>query len=319
MKVLFTFALNEKYLGELSLYNTGDEFVASDKNEELAAEIVDTDLLVCKGSFSDRELLEKAEKLKWIQSWSAGVDGLLSDNVKDILREKNIILTNMSGVHVDSLGEQVIGYLIMFSRRLHELYLQQQEREWNRLRVSILKDKELLIVGTGAVGQSVGQRAKIFGMKVVGIKNDPSRIPAGFDQIYGPEELHNLLQRADYVVAAVPLTDQTENMFGQAEFAVMQDTAYFINIARGQVVVDAELIAALENNEIAGAALDVFREEPLPADSPFYDTANLIITPHTGGLFPQYNERAVSLLNNNLERFKTKNDLLNKINYLKGY
>ncbi|MGM0602813.1 MAG: D-2-hydroxyacid dehydrogenase [Bacillota bacterium] len=319
MKIMSTLDLDEKHIKKIKEELPEAEVVVAEEKHEQLQEITDTDIMVCVGSFSEKEVIEKAEKLKWIQTWSAGVDGLLSDSIKPLLTEKEILLTNMSGIHVDSLGEQVVGYLISFSRRFKDFFKQQQEHVWDKLKVDILRDKKLLIVGTGAVGTAIAVRASAFGMEIDGIKRDPSIIPDGFDRVYPPEELEKRLAEADFVAAAVPLTEDTRDMFNQRLFSIMKESSYFINIARGEVVVEEDLIRALEDGVIAGAALDVYREEPLPEDSPLYDLENLILTPHVGGLFPDYNKRAVGVFTSNIDRFKNDRELINIINYQLGY
>lgn len=319
MKIMSTLDLKDNYIKKIKEELPEAEVVIAEEREKQLKEITDSDIMICVGSFADREVMEKAEKLKWIQSWSAGVDGLLSEQIKSILKEKDIVVTNMSGIHVDSLGEQVLGYLIAFSRRFKDFFRQQQEHVWDKLKVDILRNKKLLIVGTGAIGTAIAVRAKAFGMKIIGIKRDPSIVPEGFDKVYSKDEFENRMAEADFVVAAVPLTDETRDMFDKKAFSNMKDSAYFINIARGEVVVEDDLIAALNNDIIAGAALDVFREEPLAEDSPLYDLDKLILTPHVGGLFPDYNKRAVEVFLSNLDRFKNKKELINLINYQLGY
>jgi len=319
MKIMSVLDLNEKYIKKIKEELPEAEFVIAEEKDKQLQEIVDTDIMICVGIFSEKEVIEKAEKLKWIQSWSAGVDGLLSDSIKPLLQEKDILLTNMSGIHVDSLGEQVVGYLIAFSRRFKDFFKQQQEHLWDKLKVDILRDKKLLIVGTGAVGTAIAVRAAAFGMEIAGIKRDPSIVPEGFDKVYPADELEKRLAEAYFTVAAVPLTEETRDMFNQRLFALMKDSSYFINIARGEVVVEEDLIQALKEGVIAGAALDVYREEPLSEESAFYDIENLILTPHVGGLFPDYNKRAVGVFTSNIDRFVNNRELINIINYQLGY
>ncbi len=139
------------------------------------------------------------------------------------------------------------------------------------------------------------------------------------DELYSNDELLSVLNKADYVVAIVPLTDETTHLFGREEFRAMKETAYFINMARGQVVNEEELIYALEEGWIAGAALDVFEEEPLPADSPLYKLDNVLITPHVGGVHPDYHKKALQVFLSNLERYQQNLELNNLVDYNRGY
>jgi len=314
VKILFTFDIKDKYFKSLKESFEGIEIVKSEDIDVLQEEIKDTDILAAMLMRKfDSDLIEMGDNLKWIQSWSAGVDRFLKEDLFDYLKENDITLTSVRGIHRDSMSEQVLGYLISFSRRLPELLELQKKREWDRLKVDYLKDKTLAIFGLGAVGKEVARKASVFKMNVIGIKRNPDVNISHVNNIYGPEQKKEVLNKADYVVVTLPLTDQTRGYFGSEEFAAMQESAYFINVARGEIVKEKELIEALQNETIAGAALDVYQEEPLPKDSPLYELENVILTPHTSGLFPHYNQEAVKIFKNNLRLFLEDEDLVNVI------
>jgi len=314
MKVLFSFDIKDKYIE--SLRNTFEdvELIKSEDMDVLNEEIKDADVFAAMllRKF-DSDLIKKGEKLQWIQSWSAGVDQFLKADLFGYLKENNIMLTSVRGIHRDSMAEQVMGYLISFSRRLPELMKLQEKRVWDRLKVDYLKDKTVAIFGLGAVGKEVARKANVFKMNVIGIKRHTDVNIPYVNKIYSPDETNKVLNKSDFVVVTLPLTDETAGYFGMDQFKEMQETAYFINVSRGKIVKEEDLIEALKKEEIKGAALDVFQEEPLPEDSPLYELDNVIITPHTSGLFPDYNREAVKIFKNNLRYFLEDEEMVNVV------
>ena len=275
-------------------------------------------LAVFSGNFKV-DLLYEAKKLKWIQSWSAGVDQFTEPESLKYLIDNNIKLTTMSGVHGNIIAEHVMGLVISLSRKLYKFYWQQKNQQWQWIKVDQLEDRVMAIIGLGSIGQEIAARARAFKMKIIGVKRDTgTRIP-NIDHLYSHDELLTVLKEADYVVVAVPLTDETHQMIGEDEFRVMKNSAYFINISRGQIVDEEMLIRALEEGHIAGAGLDVFTEEPLPPDSPLYKLDNVLITPHIAGVFPAYDQKAIKIFLENLKRFKSGSPLLNLVDYNRGY
>lgn len=319
MKILLTYDLKDKYLNMIRELLPGARLVNASDSASQKREIVDTEILVGFGGSFNLDLLREAEELKWIQSWSAGVDNFTKPERIKLLVDNGIRLTTMSGVHSDIIAEQVMGMAISFSRQLYKFYDQQKKQVWQKIRVDQLERKTMAIIGLGAIGREIAARAKAFKMRTIGIKRDISRKVANVDQLYSNDELYQVLHEADYVVAIVPLTDETSQMFGIDEFNVMKETAYFINMARGQIVDEDELIKALEEGKIAGAGLDVFVEEPLPADSPLYKLDNVLITPHNAGIHPDYNKKAMNIFLNNIERYRDGKELINLVDYNRGY
>lgn len=275
-------------------------------------------LAVFSGNFKV-DLLYEAKKLKWIQSWSAGVDQFTEPESLKYLIDNNIKLTTMSGVHGNIIAEHVMGLVISLSRKLYKFYWQQKNQQWQWIKVDQLEDRVMAIIGLGSIGQEIAARARAFKMKTIGVKRDTGTRISNIDHLYSHDELLTVLKEADYVVVAVPLTDETHQMIGEDEFRVMKSSAYFINISRGQVVDEEMLIRALEEGHIAGAGLDVFTEEPLPPDSPLYKLDNVLITPHIAGVFPAYDQKAIKIFLENLKRFKSGSPLLNLVDYNRGY
>jgi D-2-hydroxyacid dehydrogenase (NADP+) len=246
------------------------------------------------------DLLVKAPQLRWFQQWGAGADGLLRfPGVAD----RDFILTTASGVHAIPISEQIIGMLLMFARGLHHAVRAQSRQEWRRLQRTELFElagKTMLIIGVGAIGARTAVLADALGMQVEGIRRHPNHGVTGVGAMYGPEQLLERLAHADVVVLTVPLSPATRAMIGVAELRAMKSAAFLINIGRGGTIDEPALVQALNEQWIAGAALDVFAEEPLPASSPLWGMENVIITAHYAGATPRYDERAMQIFLDNL-------------------
>lgn len=245
------------------------------------------------------DLLEGADRLEWVQALSAGVDHY----DRDRLRAEGIALTNASGVHAEPIAEQVVGYLLAFERGILRGIRQQERGVWERYTGGELQGKTLGVVGLGAIGTRVAELGDAFGMTTVGTKRDPSTAPEVVEEAFGPDGLWEVLTRSDYVVLACPLTDETRGLVGDDELRAMNDDAVLVNVARGTVVDEDALTRALQQNLIGGAALDVFEEEPLPAESVLWDLSNALVTPHMAGSTPKYWERCAELFARNYSRF----------------
>ena len=320
MKILFDFDLKEEYIGKLKNLAPEADFVVSQNEAETKEEIIDSDVLFDFGRV-EKEDIKKAKNLKWIQTWTAGVDRLMKSDFKNVLREKNIILTNMSGVHSNVIAEHSLGFMINFSRRFCDFHEQKRNKKWDRLKVDNLENKKLAVVGLGSIGREITRKAQVFDMEVMGVNRKGEGEFEYVDYLFSQNELKTVLEKADYVVVILPLTSETESMIGKDEFESMKDSAYFINVARGKIVDESALINALKEGKIAGAGLDVFVEEPLPEDSPLYELDNVLITPHLAGSFPEYNKKAVKIAEKNLNKFIDQNidEMINKIDYNLGF
>jgi len=243
--------------------------------------------------------LADAESLRWLQSLSAGVDHFDAD----ALESRGIALTNASGVHAEPIGEQVLGYMLVFERNIHKGIAQQHRGVWESYGGRELRDETVGIVGVGAIGARVAELASAFGMEVLGTKRTPETAPEAVDEAFGPDGLYEVLSRSDYVVVACPLTDETRGLLDEEAFRTMPSTGVVVNVARGEIVDQAALTEALQEGLIRGAALDVFDEEPLPADSPLWDLSNAVVTPHMAGSTPHYWERCADLFAENYGRY----------------
>lgn len=284
------------------------------KYEQAAEYIQDIDILVTWGSMDIRPLYLAAPKLTWVHSLSAGVEGLIFSEIKN----SDTMLTNSKGIHGIPVSEHVFAMMLAFSRGLDIFLRQQSLHQWKRASVDEIHDKTIGIVGLGSIGREIAKKAKGMGMKVVASKQTMTK-ELFVDELFSPEKLHELLALSDFVVTALPLLEETKHLFTLQEFSVMKPSAYFINIARGGVIKQDDLITALQQGLIKGAGLDVFEEEPLPESSPLWDMPNVIITPHVAALSPSYLDRAIKLFADNLSRFQQNKEMLNIIDKLKGY
>jgi phosphoglycerate dehydrogenase-like enzyme len=238
-----------------------------------------------------------------------------------------VLVTTAVGIHGTTIGEYVFGSMLMFNRtwpemvRLQDRHVWPRSANWYKLGGRELVDQTLGIVGFGAIGRRIAQLGKAFGMRVLATRrtmHEDVRDP-DVDQFYPREGLRDMLRQSDYIVLAVPLTAETEKLIGEAELRSMRPNAYLVNVARGRVIDEDKLIRALKEGWIAGAGLDVTREEPLPADSPLYSMPNVILTPHISGISVHYDKRLTSLFADNLRRYRAGEPLLNHYDPERGY
>lgn len=284
---------------------------------ETAAEFAaTTDVLAAWGNMDIRPFYLTAPNLKWIHALSAGVEKLTFPEIQD----SSVILTNSKGIHGIPVSEHVLSLMLTFSRGLNLLLRQQQQHVWKRVPTDEIYEKTIGIVGLGSIGRAIAKKSKALGMTVLATKREITS-EIFVDKLFAPTQMAEMLAASDYVVVALPLTEETNEMFGMEYFRHMKKSAYFINIARGSVVDEKALIAALEEGLIRGAGLDVFEEEPLASDSPLWDMPNVIITPHLAAISPYYMDRAVKLLADNLCRFIQggEGEMVNVIDKRKGY
>ena len=261
-------------------------------------------------------VVKAAPRLRWIHSSAAGVGSLLSPE----LTARGIVLTNSRGVHGDVIAEHVVGVTIMAFHKLHVAVRRQAEGVWARREISadppirLLRGATVGIVGLGAVGAAVARAAAALGASVVAIRRRPERgATAGVAWLGGPADLDELLARADVVVLAAPLTASTRALIGARELARMKPGALLVNVGRGKLVAEADLVDALQRGAIAGAALDVVEHEPLDPQSPLWRLPNVILTPHTAGFRGDYWDVVSDLFAENLARFDRGEPLLNVV------
>lgn len=302
----------------------GGEFVPSPEDHAQRLPLLDRYIgeaeILLSGRLSE-EHFKRAAKLKWIHIPWAGANSLLA---VEAIRESTIPVTNSIGVMSDSVADQVMGYMIAVARSLPEQIRAQERREWGRYPTEspkrrALKSHTVGLIGYGEIGRAIAVRARAFGMRSIAVKRSAADRPPELDALYATSELPRLLAESNFVVVAVPLTPATEGMIGREQFRAMKSTATIINISRGSVIREAEMIEALNDGTIAGAALDVFEREPLPEDSPLWGMPNVIVTPHSAGGHVGFGAATVDLFIDNLRRFFAGEPLRNVVDKQEGY
>jgi phosphoglycerate dehydrogenase-like enzyme len=262
------------------------------------------------------ELRREEPTLRWVQSHGVGVDGLLNEE----LIESDLILTNGATLHTVPMAETVMALMLAAARRLPEHVVDQQARQWRRLPKRELRGSTVGIVGMGRIGTEVARLCAAFGARVIGLRRTSSATPPpGVARMYGPDGLRPLLAESEYVVLTLSLNPTSRGLLGADEIAAMQPTAILINVARGDVIDEPALIAALRDGRLAYACLDTFQQEPLPADSPLYDLPNVLITPHNSASSPHMEERVIELFLENLGRLVRGEALMNVVDKRRGY
>lgn len=295
-------------------------FAMAEDRAAMAREAADADV-----AFSSRlrgDIVKLAPRLRWIHSSAAGVGSLLSPE----LVARGIVLTNSRGVHGDVIAEHAVGVAIMALHKLHTAVRRQAEGVWAQQEISadppirLLRGATAGVVGLGAVGTAVARAFAAMGAEVVAIRRRPERgAPDGVAWLGGPADLDRLLARADVLVLAAPLTGATRALIGARELAIMKPGAVLINVGRGKLVAEADLVDALQRGAIAGAALDVVEHEPLAPESPLWRLPNVILTPHTAGFRGDYWDVVTDLFSENLRRFDRGEPLLNVVDPEAGY
>ena len=313
-------ALPDERLDEWRRRHPGLEVVSIEDDADLAEAVVDADAFVGwrlpPGPFA------AARRLRWIHSASAGIE----ESLFPALVESDVVLTNSTGLHAICIPEHILGQMLVLARNFHEAVRLQARAEWNRFAVIAhqggvreLHGAHLAILGAGPIGANLARLAAALGMRVRVMRRDPGRSVEHAEAVVAPADLHALLAWADFVVLAVPLTAETRGLIGAAELRAMRSSAYLINVARGEVVDEVELVRCLRAGAIAGAALDVFNEEPLPADHPLWALPNAVLTPHISGYTATYFDRMLALFEDNLARFLAEQPLRNVVDKRLGY
>lgn len=226
---------------------------------------------------------------------------------------ERVAVTTASGVHATPLAEFCLHGLLYFARRIPRLSQLKRDRVWRRKPARELRGMTLLVVGLGSIGTEVARLAECFGMDVIGIKRRPEGTQPHVSEVYPSERLRETLPQADAVVVTLPLSGETENLLDREAIASMKPGAIFVNVGRGGAIDEAALLEALENEALAGAALDVFREEPLPPESRFWELPNVRISPHSAAVSESEIARVVGLFVDNLRRYLDGEPLLNRL------
>ncbi|SER39257.1 D-2-hydroxyacid dehydrogenase [Natrinema salaciae] len=269
------------------------------------AEIAGCDAVVTRNHF------EALFDVEWVHSTQAGVDRF----PLEAFAEAGVALTNSTGIHGRTVGETVAGYLLAFARRLHDQLASATERRWERPawdEAFTLPGTTACVVGTGTLGRGIADVIGSLGVETVGVRRSDEPLPE-FEAMYAVADLERAIADADFVIAAVPLTETTRGLFGAAAFERMRSEAYFVNVARGAVVDEPALIDALEAGQIAGAALDVFETEPLPEASPLWEMDEVVVTPHAAAYTRDYYRDVGELVRDNVGRLERGEALANRV------
>jgi D-2-hydroxyacid dehydrogenase (NADP+) len=288
----------EMYRDRLQAEFPALQFKLFHKAAELTGDLSNIDVMIMFGIEVRDFMLAGAPRLKWIQSLATGVDHFL----RCPSLKPNVLITSGRGIHGPPMREQVVYMMMAISRDAVRAVGDQKAHFWERRLWSTLHGKTAAITGTGVVGSAIGELLKALGMHVIGVTRTP-RQEAGFDEMIATDRLLDAVRRADYLINMLPASPDNIDLFDAAVFDAMKPSAYYISAGRGQTVDEAALLAVLRERRIAGAALEVFQTEPLPADSPFWDLPNVFITPHVGGYVIEYEDFIMPLILDNMRLF----------------
>ena len=320
MKILIIPGLTLQEVTETDLARirsaAGDADIVVSDHREAIRHIADADVVL---GFVTREMFLAAHSLRWVQSISSGVDSFMYDEFRD----SEVVLTSEKGLVGEHLADHGFGLLLMLTRQLATACKHGPDA-WNHRSEMRRQEIELTgavmgIFGFGGTGRAMARRAAAFGMTVNALDRDPVPTSPEVATVWGPDRFEALLATSDVVSVCCPLTPETDGRFDAAAFARMRSTAYLVNVTRGEVMVEDDLVAALESGAIAGAALDVAPREPLPADSRLWTLPNVAMTPHTAGASQFRAGRNLDRFVSNLARFRAGEPLEGVIDKALGY
>lgn len=290
----------------------GEKIVECHSRQEAIEVLPKAEIIITIGGVDmlfDEEMLEVCGNLRLLLSLSAGIEKL----PLQALHSRGIAVCNTKGAHGVTISEYVLGGMLAVSHRYPPFIRNQGNSLWQPVfKGEDIEGQTLCIIGAGSIGKEIGKRAKAFEMEVIGLKRNPGPMKY-FDQVWGIERLQEALGLADYAVLVTPLTQETRHLMGAEEFRIMKDTAVFINVSRGDTVDEEALVLALQGKQIAGAILDVFHIEPLPADSPLWKMENVLVTPHNAGLSDNSESKMLQLICDNIIRYRKGRKLINQI------
>jgi len=308
--VLVRTTLSEENRARMVAAAPGADIRAVANSSELAEQAPEAEVIA--GDIP-ADVLAAAPHLQWLHSWAAG------PAVYPELVHSPVAMTSSKGNGAIPLAEQAMMLMLMLNRDAMRWIRAQQTQTWDRHTHGELAGKTCGLIGLGNSGLDLARKAKAFHMRVVGTRRTGADAGPDVDVVYPRERLHDLLAESDFVVVTAPLTNETANMIGPAEFAAMKPTAFFICVSRGGIADDNALLAALDKGIIAGAGLDAHTDEPLPADSPFWTARNTIVTPHNGATTAQTAQRGVDIFIDNLRRYVAGEPLTNAVDKSAGY
>ena len=311
---------DEPQLSMLDELRNSVEFAIGDSLDSFASAAPEAEVIFnWSGSLAlFRDVFLKCPHLRWVHSRSVGLERTLFPE----LVAGSVTLTNGTGVFSASLGEFVLAAILYFAKDFRRMIRNQMAGAWEAFDVEMISGTTLGVVGFGDIGRAAASRARALGMKVLGLKRHVSATDKPdplVDRMYGVGQLKEMLAICDYVLIATPLTAETRGLVGQAELDAMKKTAVVINVGRGPVINETALIRALSERRIRGAALDVFDEEPLPADHPFYKLENVLLSPHCADHTPDWLDNSMRFFIDQFKRFQRGEPLLNIVDKQLGY
>jgi len=307
---LLTVRWDQQYIAQLREHLGGAEVIHTQDSSEIERALARADVAILSGDLDDR--FADAPHLRWIHCDHAG----LNKSARPWVFERGLHVTSSSGRSAPALAEHAMFFMLLFAYQYPRFQAAQRAHQWGFPGQDTLRGligRTVGIVGLGNTGRELAVRAQAFGMRVLGYRRQAVDVP-GVDRLYAGERgdsLDELLQTSDFVVLATPLSDATHHLIGARELALMKSSAVLVNMARGGVVDEAALIETMRQGKIAGAGLDVFEREPLPADSPLWDLPNVAITPHTTPQVPDRTGRSLEMIVENVRRFRAGQPMLN--------
>jgi len=304
--------VRHQYLEGVSALSKNIKVSLVDHHSKVDPFIETADILITFGPMMAEHVLEKAKRLQWIQALGTGVDGITNRPSLG----KGVTVTNLHGIHGPPVSEAALSMMFALSRGLWRVYENQLLGKWEKkIAPTLLHGKTVVIYGTGVIAAELAPKCKALGMRVIGISTTVREID-GFDEVHTRQDALGPIAQADYLVLLTPYTPETHGIINEETFSVMKRSSYLINLARGGVVHEGDLIKALNNKTIQAAALDVFEQEPLPAEHVFWGMRNVIVTPHEGGFYDGYVQEAIPVIQTNLQCFE-RGDFQQMINVVR--
>lgn len=261
------------------------------------------------------EAIAKSPTLRLLHVPSTGVDRYVTPE----MQASRVTLTNSRGVQAKPVSEHAVMLMLALSYKLPQLQQNQAKSSWEDVGVERLEGQTAGLLGLGAIGEEIARKCKAFDMRVIATRRDASVLPPNVDEAFAPEDTNEVLRQSDFVLCSLPLTKETERFVDYSRFCAMKPTAYFVNVGRGPVVVEEDMVRALREGRFKGAGLDVFETEPLPKESPLWGMENVIITPHAAGNAKANRKKVLAILVENLRRMQAGQPLINVVDKTLGY
>jgi phosphoglycerate dehydrogenase-like enzyme len=295
-KVLIYAEQAEEYFARLKPQFPDVEFLLAYSRAAAEPIIAEVEVIFTLAHVIPRELLAQARSLKWLQSMTTGTDALIG------VLPSHVLLTSCRGAHGPQMSELAFLYMLALNRNFLRMMKAQADRRWDRYAQPVLEGKTVVIVGVGYLAEHLAARCKLFGMRVVGVSGQPRKLP-DFDEVFPRTALRDAAAQADFLLLLVPYSQETRHLVNAEVLSAMKPSAFLINLARGGVLDEAAFVAHMRAGKLAGAALDVFTRQPLPADSPLWQLPNVIITPNVGGHSDRFVEQTLAIAMPNLRAF----------------